>query len=279
MSFQLDVAKYNFQELLAILELSLPLTEENMKQAKKMVLMKHPDKSHLPPEYYIFYKQAYRIILDIYKEQNKIAENQTASMDYNADAGFEKNELVEQNAGKINNTEFNSLFETHIIQKKDDHMNWNDASEYEHYELPPESKSVNDIFKNMKKTHALIPVKTKEMSSWAGQSVYGDSEDPTDYISCDPFSKFKFEDVRKVHRDAPIYLVDDAEEIQPRTWDKKLDITHKTYEENLQILEEQNSNKQLKFMNNLYGHHQENLKNEAKINGFLSSLFMIKNDK
>ena len=66
----LDINKYSLDELLGLFNLSYKIDFESMKNAKKKVLSVHPDKSRLPPEYFIFYKQAYEVVFRFYQEQN-----------------------------------------------------------------------------------------------------------------------------------------------------------------------------------------------------------------
>ena len=71
-SHNLNIKMYSFQELLDLFKLSSNITIEEMKRAKMMVLKMHPDKSRLPPDYFLFYKKAYEIIYQYYEETHKI---------------------------------------------------------------------------------------------------------------------------------------------------------------------------------------------------------------
>jgi hypothetical protein len=64
-AYNLDINSYSLEEMFGLFNLTYDLTEESMRAAKKKVLMIHPDKSNLPSEYFLFYKEAYEIILDI----------------------------------------------------------------------------------------------------------------------------------------------------------------------------------------------------------------------
>ena len=48
----LDLNNYNLDDILKLLRLPYDFTEEDMKQAKKIVLMTHPDKSGLDQKYF-----------------------------------------------------------------------------------------------------------------------------------------------------------------------------------------------------------------------------------
>jgi hypothetical protein len=55
--------------------LSENFNEYELKNAKKIVLRLHPDKSGLPSEYFLFYSKAYKIVYSIYKHKNKSDKN------------------------------------------------------------------------------------------------------------------------------------------------------------------------------------------------------------
>ena len=68
MSHNLDISKYTFYELLDLFELDHQnITVEDLKRAKKKVLYMHPDKSRLGPEYFLFYKKAFSVIVNMYE--------------------------------------------------------------------------------------------------------------------------------------------------------------------------------------------------------------------
>jgi hypothetical protein len=52
----LNIHMYKLSELFDLFQLSYNISVDDMKRAKKMVLMTHPDKSGLGPEYFLFYK-------------------------------------------------------------------------------------------------------------------------------------------------------------------------------------------------------------------------------
>ena len=50
MSFDLDITNYKLQDILNLFNLTLDFNEDDLKQAKKITLKTHPDKSKLPKE-------------------------------------------------------------------------------------------------------------------------------------------------------------------------------------------------------------------------------------
>jgi len=83
----LNINNYSREELYKLfgLAITVHLTEDIMKEAKKLVLKTHPDKSKLEDKYFVFFSKAYGKLLDIYKFQNKFNEkdnSQQITMSY-----------------------------------------------------------------------------------------------------------------------------------------------------------------------------------------------------
>ena len=52
----LNIYMYSFEDILELFDLTYTITPEDLKRAKKTVLMIHPDKSKLSSDYFLFYK-------------------------------------------------------------------------------------------------------------------------------------------------------------------------------------------------------------------------------
>lgn len=72
-TIDLKIENYSREELYKLFgfKSTVILTEENMKEAKKIVLKTHPDKSHLDNKYFIFFGKAFKKLKEIYEFQNK----------------------------------------------------------------------------------------------------------------------------------------------------------------------------------------------------------------
>ena len=68
----LNIHMYSLAEILNLFDLDYEFDVEGLKRAKKKVLMLHPDKSKLDPEYFLFYKKAYGHLCFTNKECVKI---------------------------------------------------------------------------------------------------------------------------------------------------------------------------------------------------------------
>jgi hypothetical protein len=73
-SIDLNIENYSREELYKLFgfKASIILSEDNMKEAKKIVLKTHPDKSQLDNKYFIFFGKAYQKLRNIYEFQNKM---------------------------------------------------------------------------------------------------------------------------------------------------------------------------------------------------------------
>ena len=76
----LNVESYSFHELCGLFHLEPNnVTLDDLKRAKKQVLMTHPDKSKLDPSYFLFYKRAFDIIMRMYENVHSCNIIQTQS--------------------------------------------------------------------------------------------------------------------------------------------------------------------------------------------------------
>lgn len=216
----LDINMYSFKELLELFDLDYSMTLDDLKKAKKKLVHIHPDKSNLPREYFRFYKEAFDSILNFCKEQTKQKQ----------EVGFDKKEyeasnyLNEENkktvVKEINSMspeefriKFNKLFDDNmIVQKDNSKYEWFSQSESQ-MEVDPNVNQGNmgQVFENLKsKQQDLVKYKgVQELQNRGGNNLYDDEDD--DYACSDPFSKLKFDDLRKVHKDETIFAVKESD--------------------------------------------------------------------
>ena len=70
-NFDLNIEHYNYDDILDLFDLKKPYDYSDLKNPFKIVAKTHPDKSKLPKEYFLFFKRAYKILLDMYKIRHK----------------------------------------------------------------------------------------------------------------------------------------------------------------------------------------------------------------
>ena len=186
--------------------------------------MIHPDKSKLPAEYFLFYKKAFEVVVQIYENNNKI--NQPIPEDVTnykpLDNGLNKatvqkvSTVAGEMAPKDFQNKFNELFENNMSKKPDSQKNeWfsKDEAIYKS-DATISAKNMGQVFDTMKQQNAeLVRYRgIQEMQSGAGTRLYDEDDEEDDaYVTCDPFSKLKFDDLRKVHKDQTIFAVSERD--------------------------------------------------------------------
>jgi hypothetical protein len=228
MNHNLDIAHYSFVELLGLFDLTYTISMDDLKRAKKKVLMTHPDKSKLPANYFLFYKKAFDIVYEYYCNNNKVnVEVNALNAKYN---GLEENILNSSSAKKVTqiintmdksvfNDKFNELFEKNMVgtrpsAKKNEWFT--DESElYENIDKSVTPGNIGRVFETMKSQNNSI-IKHRDfnhMSHRVGSNLYDEDDEDEwgQYVTSDPFSKLKYDDLRKVHKDETIFAVKESD--------------------------------------------------------------------
>jgi hypothetical protein len=219
----LNIHMYSLKEILGLFGLTHNISLEDLKQAKKQVLMLHPDKSRLPADYFLFYKKAFDIVVNIYENVNKQnADVPTTQIDYQP----YKNEMNKATVNKVTSVikdmktaefqnKFNKLFEENMAQKVDaEKYSWFSKDEpVFKTDEQVSTKNMGRVFDKMKQSqNGLIHYRgVQEMvSANHGNRLY-DEDSSDEYVTSDPFSKLKFDDLRKVHKDQTVFSVSERD--------------------------------------------------------------------
>ena len=225
----LDVKTYSFQEILSLfhLETCTQITLEDMKQAKKIVLGMHPDKSRLPPEYFLFYKRALDIVVDFYQEQTRTQQTVPMTNPVYVPQGSksgpdtETQQEIQKKIAKTDTKEFqkkfNKLFDENMLnmekRKKDQERNQWFSQETSDIPIDTLQGDVHhkiekikqaNLSQNMIKYQGVQPL---NMASGGPIGNLYDEDMDNVYVSTDPFSKLKYDDLRKVHKDETVFSV------------------------------------------------------------------------
>jgi hypothetical protein len=226
----LNIHMYSFQEILDLFQLPSTFGEQELKRAKMIVLKMHPDKSRLPPEYFLFYKKAFEFVVDYYRDSIK-----TSTQVPTEEIVYEPITVEKQMSRKIQSTmkeigteqfqnKFNRLFEENMAKKIDESQNaWFKSNDpiYSTESIQNASGIGQAIDQIKERNAALIKHRGVEsiVSGNRGNSLYdNDSGDHDDYVTCDPFSKLKFDDLRKVHKDQTVFAVGERDFAKVRVY-------------------------------------------------------------
>lgn len=132
-NLDLNIDNYSREELFKLFGVSnISLTEEVMKECKKLVLKSHPDKSRLDEKYFIFFSKAYNKLKGIYEFQNKIQIKKTTDTSeyYDSNNAALLSNVFEQKKDlkdpKNFNDWFNQQFDKHKLEDPNEtgYGNW-----------------------------------------------------------------------------------------------------------------------------------------------------------
>jgi hypothetical protein len=223
----LNINTYSLEELLGIFDLKYQITMEDLKRAKKKVLMLHPDKSKLSAEYFLFYKKAFDVVCQFYENQNRqnadVSAKNTAYTPIKAPTSSVKqvNTVIEKMGEKGFQTKFNELFEQNMSKKPDPERNAWFKNDEPAYQIDPNvnTKNMGEVLENIKQKNQGMVKYTGVQSLYTsghpgpGAGLYDDDDEglSDEYVSCDPFSKLKYDDLRKVHKDQTVFSVSESD--------------------------------------------------------------------
>jgi len=226
----LDIKMYSFRELLELFDLEDRFAEADLKRAKHKVLMTHPDKSGLPSEYFHFYTAAFRMIVDYYAINHKtMAQVPNNNPIYDPLASEKEDTIAAPLKSAIKkikpedfNKKFNRLFDENMSKKPDAEKNaWfqSEAPVFDPSTVAPQGVTKQNMAqvldKYKEKTAALVQYNgIRELRSGTnGMNLYDDDEDTGGggYVTSDPFSKLKYDDLRKVHKDQTVLAISERD--------------------------------------------------------------------
>ena len=213
-NIDLNIHNYGLTDLLNLFRLPYHFTEEHLRDAKKIVLKTHPDKSKLDKKYFLFFSQAYKYLLKIHQLRRS---SNTSNTEYIKDDlwSTEHTVLIDGAIEKMNqkdyNNWFNNMFEK--MKLKDDP----DESGYGNW-LKSDEGLVNEKINNMGQMNEYIQNKKKELRSLVKHQDFGDTiqgdhfdlvRDSPESYSSSMFNALQFEDLKKAHGESVIPVTEE----------------------------------------------------------------------
>ena len=205
----LNIDNYELNDLLDLFKLDYNFSEDDLKCAKKAVLMLHPDKSGMDKEYFLFFASAYKIVYSVYN----FRVGKTKSTKYIVEKDEQTGLLLDKLKNHSNfNKMFNELFEQAKI--KDDaeasgYADWLKSDEDMDHRSTT-MQSMNETFERKKKEiQALVPVKNLTDSYFNKGACADLTGERPDYYSADIFAKLPYEDLKKAHVESVIPVTHD----------------------------------------------------------------------
>jgi len=158
-SLDLDLDHYSLDDLYQLFNIDYNLNEESLKEAKKIVLKIHPDKSQLDSKYFLFFSKAYKRLYSIYEFQNKSLKKTFKDEEFFDESNKNiLNNMFEQNKSfkdpKNFNSWFNESFEKHRLENPNEqgYGDWFKSDEgFITMDENVTKGNMNDVFEQKKK--------------------------------------------------------------------------------------------------------------------------------
>ena len=196
----LNLDHYSLDDLLKLFKLPKPFTEKQLKQARKIVVSVHPDKSNLPNEYFLFFYNAYALVESIHKFNQRASQSASTPQSFSdiLESMDDTHKQIIANQFTKNpdfNKEFNKLFDTLYIRENDGYGDWlkSDAD-------------LDETFESRKASSRAVAIRNIEPASkskytdlkavYTHESVLGVSE--VDYVNSHSVEDRKTERARAI---------------------------------------------------------------------------------
>jgi hypothetical protein len=219
-TLDLNIENYDLEDILNLFKIPSNFDENDLKNAKKMVLKMHPDKSTLEPEYFLFFSKAYKMIYRIWEYKNKDTlkkKNQENYQTIESSSNFikERKQVLDEFLDKNNykdtknfNQWFNEQFEKNKMETEEQtngYGSWLKSDEdLDEIKLLNPSQLGEEIDKKKSQLRALIIKKdVLELDFFYKGATDLTGEAPESYTS-DLFSDLPYEDLRKAHTETVI---------------------------------------------------------------------------
>lgn len=302
----LNIQSYSLDEILGLFDLeSYDITIDDLKTAKRKVLMLHPDKSRLDAKYFLFYKKAFDVIVQFFDNQNRQNRSvEQKDVAYNPNYKDEDKSTTKQIQKTMQDMKsqnfqekFNELFESNQMgNRPDQSRNEWFVQEKSAFDVPQEKMSkqaMNDNFQRIKdQSNGLIHytgVQSMNDDSATNNNFYEDQDDYSNkYMTSDPFSKLKFDDLRKVHRDQSVLAVSERDINNIQTYRSVEEFNRARSQHSYDPLEKEHANRllqeqekamQQRMMQKEYRAKLQTEQYAEKNKNVLSSFLLLQNKK
>jgi hypothetical protein len=202
----LDIEKYDLDDILKLFKLERNFDEKDLKNAKKIVLLTHPDKSGLHPDYFRFYSNAYKIIFEIWEFKNKSEKTEKANdlfdMSESQKSVLDKTIKTKKTSKKFNEWFNNEFDKMNVITNEDETGYGNWLKSEDDISLSNDANELDKKKRQLRENELMVYKNVNEMCFNNGSSnLAGDA--PETYSS-DVFSNLKYEDLHRAHTESVI---------------------------------------------------------------------------
>ena len=216
----LNIENYELEDILNLFKVPSNLNIDHLKEAKKIVIKTHPDKSGLHPDYFRFFSKAYKVLYNIWEFKNK-QEKEVTKIDY--DSNMENDTIMDKGKIKILdgylkkekitepqqfNKWFNEQFEKTKVERDEEthgYGNWlksdNDLSEFKNVSFTQMEREFELKKQNLRSLTVYKGVDDTQSYNIGASDLSGDAPDS---FTSGLFSSLQYEDLRKAHTETVI---------------------------------------------------------------------------
>ena len=215
-SLDLNINNYDYDDLLKLFKLNFNFDFNDLKKAKKQVLMMHPDKSGLDKKYFLFFSSAFKLLHSVYefREKANVNLNEDIEYEYTTEKNNEELELVNKLGEKYKNPKdfnifFNKEFEKLKVESEYDKTGYGEwLKKEDNVEICKNQNEMNEMI-NKKKHNLRNLIKYEDIKEF-NENGYSDltNSKPDEYGSS-IFSKLQFEDLKKAHNESVVPVVEE----------------------------------------------------------------------
>lgn len=216
-NIDLNIDSYSLDDLLSLFKIPYDFEEEDLKKAKRIVLMTHPDKSHLDKDVFLFFSKAYKLIYSVYNfrtrnEQDTCVDRKysTNSIDKEKDDNISK-ALKEFSQKKDFNKIFNEMFEKNYTKREGNADGYGDWLKSE--EDVMHATSIDDmnqqIEQRKKDLRALVIVEDLEEVGYGGEQSHSDlTGNRPKYYGAEMFGNLQYDDLQRAYTESVVPVTD-----------------------------------------------------------------------
>jgi hypothetical protein len=197
-NLDLNIDNYYLEDILNLFNLSENFGEFDLKNAKKMVLMTHPDKSNLDKEVFLFFSKAYKYLYFVFQFRHR--NDKTIREDLDNDESH--SEIIAKIREKKDfHKVFNELFDEHKMQSEFSEKGYQDwlssDADMSNHNVHNMTDMRNAFYEEKKKKKDLIKYNgVQEITDTSHSELTGQA--PENYGSS-MFSKLQYEDLKVAH--------------------------------------------------------------------------------
>jgi hypothetical protein len=214
----LNIHNYELNDLLELFHLPFHFGESDLKNAKKIVLKTHPDKSGLDKEYFLFFSQAYKYLFKIHQLRQS---SSTKNTEYEKDDLWNKEHsvLIDGKLSTMNQEEYNKWFNATFektrlkdVGEETGYGDWLKSNEDIVEEQAKNSGQMNEYIQRKKKELSAVIVHQEFQDTIYDGGTRGGFDlvrDVPDNYGSGMFNKLQYEDLKKAHAESVIPVTED----------------------------------------------------------------------